>query len=131
MGILCSCIPVAFVVFKGAAQKSSSWVSHVWSNLTGGYLKGSEPNGVSEGEVKVMPYGEVTNDQNLPLVPKATMTGLRSFLGRVGRTQTGTPDPDTFASDDLNLTAVSRDYDYHRQLRVGSTDKRPYEHYRT
>lgn len=124
MGILCSCIPVIFVLFKGAMETSSTWASRFWYNLTGGYRKGSGPSGGSEGQMNALPYRQVDNEHNLPQVPKATMTGLRTFLGRVGRTKAEKTEASMF-TDDLNLTAVSVDYDYHRHLREGSMDKRP------
>lgn len=139
MGILCSCIPVVFVLFKDVFEKSSSWASQVWYHLTTSYRRGSAgPSGASregQGMNAALPYRQVTGHDgrggkhgDLPRVPKATMTGLRSFLGRVGRTGGGKGEK-TGASgsftDDLDLTVVSVDYDYHRQLRAGSMDKRP------
>lgn len=124
MGIVCSCIPVAFVLFRGIAKKSSMWASHIWYNLTGGYRKATEPSGASEGQ-NDLPLGQkVTDDQKLPQVPKATMTGLRSFLGRFGTTKAETAQT-SVPTDGLRLTMMSTDYDYHQQLRAGLMDRRP------
>lgn len=103
MGIVCSCIPVAFVLFRGIAKKSSMWASHIWYNLTGGYRKATEPSGDSEG-LRALPLGQkVADDQELPHVPRATMAGLRSFLGRFGTTKAETAQTSVL-TDGLRLT---------------------------
>lgn len=124
MGILCSCIPVAFVLFKGMVEKSSTWASHFWYNFTGGYHRTTDPSGPRKGQMNQLQHHQANYDAKLPQVPKATMTGLRSFFDRFGQSKAEKTHA-TVYTDDLNLTVMSVDYDYHQQLRAGSMDRRP------
>lgn len=123
MGILCSCIPVAFVLFKGMAEKSSTWARQFWSNFTGGYRKTTDPSGPSKDQMNQPLHYQANYDPELPQVPKATMTGLRSFFDRFGHSKAEKTQATAY-TDDLNLTMMSVDYDYHKHLRAGSVDRR-------
>lgn len=52
---------------------------------------------------------------NLPQVPQTTMTGLRSLFDKFGNSKAEKTQAAVFA-DDLNLTMMRVDYDYHWQL---------------
>lgn len=124
MGIVCSCIPVSFTLFKNAKENSSSWASRIWYHFPGGYRKATGPSDAGNEQMPSPPYRQTRDDGTLPKVPRATITGLRSFLGRVGHTKAQRSQTSEY-EEELNLTIVSADYDYHQQLRAGSMDKRP------
>lgn len=121
VGISCSCIPVAFILFKNMAEKSSTWASHFWYKITEGYLKASDHRGTEEGHIN-QPLSSLKIDR-LPQVPKASMTGLRSFFDKFDRSNTRTRTGSNM--EDLDLTIMSGEYEYHQHLRADSTDIRP------
>ncbi|KAL1851091.1 hypothetical protein Daus18300_012638 [Diaporthe australafricana] len=125
MGILCSCIPVAFVLFKGMAERSSTWASRFWCSFTGGYRKTTDPSRPSKGQMDHQHLNyQANHDPELPRVPKATMTGLRSFFDKFGRSRAEKTQA-TADTDELDLTVMSVDCDYHTHLRAGYGDRRP------
>lgn len=125
MGILCSCIPVAFVLFKGMVEKSSTWSSYVWYKFTGGgSSRPTDSGGVSRGPNKQPLHAQPNYDQELPQVPKATMTGMRSFFDKFGHS-TAEKTQGNANIDGMDMTLKSVDYDYHKQLRAGPVDRRP------
>lgn len=63
-------------------------------------------------------------DPELPQVPKATMTGMRSFLDKFGHGKAEKTHA-TAHTNGLDMTLMSVDYDYHQQLRAGPMDRRP------
>lgn len=115
---------MAFVLFKGMVEKSSTWASHFWYNFTGGYRKATDPGSASKGQMKQPVYPQSNYDPKLPQVPKATVTGLRSFIDKFGHSKAEKAHTNSY-TDDMNLTVISMDYDYHAQLRAGSMDRRP------
>lgn len=109
-------------------EKSASWVSKLWSSSRssrrGGAPKSFDPSttGASSGN----PYKEVggrRDGQGLPQVPRGALTGLRSFVRNVGRSRqvpATTQRSSTTAvgsPDDVMLTMMSAEYDYHGHIR--------------
>lgn len=119
VGILCSCIPVAFVLLKGMVEKSSTWSSNFWYKFTGGKSKSTDPSGASKEPTRQPPDAQPNYEPNLPQVLKATMTGLRSYFDKFGHSKA----EKTNARDDIDMTLMSVDYDYHEHLRAGPTDR--------
>lgn len=115
VGILCSCIPVAFVLLKGMVEKSGTWSSRFWYKFTGGNSKPTDPNGASKEPKKQPPNAQPDYEPNLPQVPKATMTGLRSYFDKFGHSK----EEKTNARNNMDMTLISVDYDYHEHLRAG------------
>lgn len=115
---------MAFVLLKGLAEKSSTWSSHFWSKFTAGSSKPTDPNGVSGGQINQPLHAQPKYDPKLPQVPKATMTGMRSFFDKFGNSKAEKTHA-TADTDGLDMTLMSVDYDYHKQLRAGSMDRRP------
>ncbi len=103
--MMCACMPVIFVMFKGVAQNTLSWAAKLKSWTTR-----------SKSDVEMQPYVEVEHG-NLPQVPRGTLRGLRSFMQRVHRSRpTDTGLMLTQPSHGEVLTYVSTDYDYHTHL---------------
>lgn len=128
-------MPIIFVLFKGIMEKSASWVSKLWSSRSSRRAgpKSFDPStGTGATSSSANPYKEVgyrhDDDNNngrggfLPQVPRGAMTGLRSFVRNVGRSR---PVPGTTVhatqQDDIMLTMMSADYDYHGHIRQSST----------
>lgn len=115
---------MAFVLLKGMVEKSSTWSSYFWYKFTrrsSSSSKPTDPGGVSRGPIK---QPQPSYDPELPQVPKATMTGMRSFFDKFGHSKAKKTHA-TAHTDGLDMTLRSVDYDYHKQLRAGSTDRRP------
>lgn len=110
---------MAFVLFKGMVEKSSTWSSNLWYKFTGGNSKPTDPSVASEDPTKQPPHAQPNYDPNLPQVPKATMTGLRSYFGKFGHSKA----EKTNARTDMDMTLMSVDYDYHEHLRAGPMDR--------
>ncbi|KUI66481.1 hypothetical protein VM1G_02343 [Cytospora mali] len=107
-GIICACMPVVFVLFKGAAVETASWVAKLrsWSSRSR-----------NKTDIEMQPCTE-EGKVLLPSVPRGTLTGLRSFMRGAGRSR---PADTQVSSKEVSheevLTYVSADYDYHTQLR--------------
>lgn len=103
--IMCGCMPVVFVMFKGVTQNTLKWASKLRSWTAR-----------SKSDIEMQPYTEVENG-SLPQVPRGTLGGLRSFIQRVHRSRaTDTQLMLTQPSQGEVLTYVSADYDYHTHL---------------
>ncbi|RWA06921.1 hypothetical protein EKO27_g8182 [Xylaria grammica] len=111
VGILCACIPVFFVLFKGVVKRTESSFLYLRGHLSPhGSRKGHNVDAAQNPQPKIM-----------GLVPGGTLTGLRSIFRKAGRTQNqGTEKALTDASGPEFLELQSIDYDYHAQLRRGS-----------
>lgn len=131
-------MPVIFVLFKGLMEKSASWVSKLWSSRFssrrggGGDPKSSFDPSTGATSRSGNPYKEVGNRRDdgglLPQVPRGALTGLRSFVRNVGRSR---PLPATTRNattntqgDDVMLTMMSAEYDYHGHIRNNSSSAR-------
>lgn len=129
-------MPVIFVLFKGLLEKSVSWVSKLWSSRSRSSRRGVldakslDPSTGATGSSSRggNPYREVRGDDRkglLPQVPRGALTGLRSFVRNVGRsrplpaTQTNVTDR-VGDGDDVMLTMMSAEYDYHGHIRNDS-----------
>lgn len=140
-GIICACIPVAFVVLRRITTNPfvSSLKDYLIrisrrngssSNFNSGREKASWPPATGAGS---MPDGNDDDSSQqgvLPRVhaPRAHMTGLRSFIGKVGRssnrTQTGMMSAAqiTKMSTLTTYTEVgSVEEEYHRSLKPAVT----------
>lgn len=105
IGIMCACMPVVFVMFKGVTQNTLKWESKLRSWTAR-----------SKSDIEMQPYTEVENS-SLPQVPRGTLGGLRSFIQSVHRSRpTDTQLMLTQPSQGEVLTYVSADYDYHTRL---------------
>lgn len=128
-------MPVIFVLFKGLMEKSASWVSKLWSSRfghsrhgRGGDPKSSQfdPSTGATSQSGSPPYKREGGGGLLPQVPRGALTGLRSFVRNVGRSRplpattmrTGT---NNNHDDDVMLTMVSAEYDYHGHIRNNSS----------
>lgn len=118
IGVLCSCIPVAFVLFKGMTERSITWANHFWNNLTHGYRKAPDSKDAKRFQAKDSFSNQAQDIENLPRVPNATMTGALSFFDRLGRSKAEKTQAAMYTHN-LNLTLMSVDHDYHKQLRAG------------
>lgn len=114
IGIAASCMPVIFVLFKSSTEKTLTLIAKLWSSATrrsrGRTKSTSSANGNLPG-----PYQEIENE-DLPKVPAAEVTGLRSFLHNIGRTSLVASHRGHTA---VMLTDVSEVSDYHDHLRNG------------
>lgn len=115
---------MAFVVFKGMAERFNIRARRVWYKFTDGYRRATDPRDSGKSPTTHMqPLNpEANHNQKLPRVPKATITGLRTVLDKFGRSNAERTRA-TVYRDDLNLTVMSVDYDYHKHLRAVSTDR--------
>lgn len=134
IGIVCSCMPIIFVLFKSMLEKSVSWASKIWSSRSTSRRLGPKSMDLSTtgaSSSQMNPYKEVGNKQEtLPQVPQGTLTGLRSFMRNAGRsrpmkTQT------TVTVNDVVLTPMSGEYDYYGQQRGGLFGRQPGQYYQT
>lgn len=107
-------MPVIFVLFKSSTEKTFTLIAKLWSSATrrsrGRTKSTSGANGNPPG-----PYQEI-GKTDLPKVPAAEVTGLRSFLLNIGRTSLVASHRGHSA---VMLTDVSEVSDYHDHLRNG------------
>ncbi|KAK3374270.1 hypothetical protein B0T24DRAFT_594375 [Lasiosphaeria ovina] len=117
IGIICSCMPVMAVVLKGFM----TGLNQTWNsvrNLGTRLLTGNRSPPVS-GQVSKIPSqtGSHEQEQELPddIIPSGNVTGLRSFIRRLGRTN----NDKTVASDHIATvdTVNGTDETYHVQLK--------------
>lgn len=119
-GVVCSCMPVIFVLFKGTLDKLVGWLSGLLHLITGHSRDSSNmgPNGGND--IHITLYKCVDGGgQELPQVPKGTVTGLRSFVRNFGRTDVEKTEGH-LSTDGNMLTVVSEVYDYHQHFRDGA-----------
>ncbi|KAK2604307.1 hypothetical protein N8I77_007250 [Diaporthe amygdali] len=81
VGIICSCLPVTFVVFKGLSMRATvtSFVRYIRSKGKGKRDAPLDPAGARDSSSSL---AKDLDDYVLPKIPRATMTGLRTFIGR-------------------------------------------------
>ncbi|KAI1152776.1 hypothetical protein F4825DRAFT_450196 [Nemania diffusa] len=111
VGILCACISVFFVLFKGIVQRTESGFQYLREHLNPhNNEKGQHANSTQTPQPKLA-----------PLITSGTLTGLKSMFRKAGRTKNqGTEKALTDASGPEFLELQSIDYDYHAQLRQSS-----------
>ncbi|KAK7712509.1 hypothetical protein SLS64_004893 [Diaporthe eres] len=113
IGIAASCISVVFVLFKSSKEKTVLFVTKLWSSVTRRSQGGTKTSG-GTSSISPGPYQEICN-KDLPEIPAAEVTGLRSFLRNIGRTK-------LFSSHRGHSTVMLTDVsvnDYHDHLRNG------------
>ncbi|GAP82405.1 putative integral membrane protein [Rosellinia necatrix] len=104
-GLLCACMPVVFVVFKGFGSKTVSWAAKIRSWTTR-----------SKFDTDMDLYSAV-EEGSLPSIPRGTLHGLRSFVRRAYRTgHTDTELTLTPSTQGEVHTHVSVDDEYHAHL---------------
>lgn len=110
-------------MFRSMTEKVTSWASSFQNTLTRSYQKtlGSEKS--SKNQTKDSVEGGPQYIANLPQIPKATMTGAHSLLGRIRYSNADTKAAAN--ADDPNITLMSIDQDYHGHLRAGNAGLRP------
>lgn len=116
VGIICSCLPVVFATVKGFTT------GDIWATLaryvkTRGHRRGASGlDGVKEPK---LPSNGTSDDGNeLPKIPRGTMTGVRTFVRKAHRSA---------SSDSISVTTESRTFSelesandcYHSQLQRG------------
>lgn len=104
---------VVFVLFKSKMEKTVLLVTKLWFSVTRRSQGGTKTTGgesISPGQ-----YQEIRN-KDLPDIPAAEVTGLRSFLRNIGRTN---PVASLKGHSTVMLTDVSEVNDYHDHLRNG------------
>jgi hypothetical protein len=107
VGIVCCCIPIVFVLFKGASDS----LREAWSSL--------QQYGRSRSKGVTNPEAQSTEDiveASFPKFPSASMTGVTSFIRRVHHTKQERAEP----YNELQ----SFDADYHLQLQRMETGSR-------
>lgn len=107
-------MPVIFVLFRSSTEKTFLLIAKLWS---GAKYRGRSKTKSTSGASGILPgpYQELDNN-NLPEVPAAEVTGLRSFLRKIGRTN---PVANHEGHSAVMLTDVSEVSDYHDHLRNG------------
>lgn len=106
-GIVCSCMPVAFVTFKRVT--TTSWTSI--KNYLMARRLGSSRSTTAHGSEPKFSDGSASSNQ-LPKIPHPTMTGLRTFI-RGGRSNNMTDVSGAETYTELR----SVDENYHTQLK--------------
>ena len=114
-GIICACLPVVFILFK-KSTKSGPWASLVRYFQTHRSRKQSTDGLGTEGSSDFSAAGDrMAEKGQLPKIPRATMTGLRSFIHKSHRTQDpGAVMVHTELSTYNELASI--DDEYHAQL---------------
>lgn len=116
VGIICSCLPVVFATVKGLTT-GDVWATIARYVKTRGHRNGASGSG-SVGEPK-LPSTDTSGDENdLPEIPRGTMTGVRTFIRKAHRSG---------SSDSINVTTESHTFSdlesvddyYHSQLQRG------------
>ncbi|KAK4183647.1 hypothetical protein QBC35DRAFT_542631 [Podospora australis] len=124
-GIICASIPVAFILFRRLG--SSPVVSSIKSYLNGRFTWPKEKSTPRHSEMEVdelnMEAGKSNNP--LPKPPRATLTGLRTFIGKVhGGDKTLTSTRQTGPVHITKMTTFNTTY-----TEVGSMEEGPYRHH--
>ncbi|KAJ5093633.1 hypothetical protein N7456_009494 [Penicillium angulare] len=114
VGIFCACVPVFFVVIRTWMEKTESGFIHLRQRLTSRNSK--------ETDVGIIDDSEAAKDHSRhPEVklgnPNGTLTGVKSFFRKAGRTQTqGTEEQENTIHVSQYFELRSIDYDYHAQI---------------
>lgn len=87
VGIICSCLPVTFVIFKGFNMRVPviSFVRYFRTRSRG---KQSSPSNPAEARDSSSHLAKEVDTSSLPRIPRATLTGLRTFIGRANSHRT-------------------------------------------
>ncbi|RYP91932.1 hypothetical protein DL770_001906 [Monosporascus sp. CRB-9-2] len=110
VGVICCCMPIVFVMFKGLLKRSES----AWMSLVGYLRSQSKRSGLATTESDTKVSSDTPGDR-LPQIPKGTLSGLTSFIRKGPRSQgPKTPGVETQASTYFELRSV--DYDYHNYV---------------
>lgn len=111
IGNICACMPVMTPLLK----KTGANLASIWSSVNSYYYnrRGRTHYEISDGSIDKDKASDVEN--NLPKVPRATLTGLRTFLhgssSGSSANRSGTDAPTL-------LTVNSEDQSYHVQLKT-------------
>ncbi|KAI1284151.1 hypothetical protein F5Y07DRAFT_407642 [Xylaria sp. FL0933] len=114
VGIMSSCMPVIFVLFRSFTTWSVSWVSRLRS-VTSRARK--QNHSAESGDIQLLHYNNM-DESSLPTPPKGALTGLRSFMRNFNRTN-----PAKTQLTNMSLTYASADYDYHAQLKQQASNQ--------
>uniref|UniRef100_A0A0B7KC78 Rhodopsin domain-containing protein n=1 Tax=Bionectria ochroleuca TaxID=29856 RepID=A0A0B7KC78_BIOOC len=106
MGIICSCMPVIIILFKGFNSWSTQFLSRIRSSISNS-RKFSDRS--KDSDIEMLRY-EGIEENGLPEVPRGTMTGMRTFMSNFNRTRPAKMQTEL-------LTVASADLNYHAQLR--------------
>ncbi|PHH81833.1 hypothetical protein CDD82_7767 [Ophiocordyceps australis] len=107
IGIICACLPVGFLSFKRAAMSGWDFIRSLSSSS-----RSPEPSEHSS-EAKVPREALGRPRAELPRIPRAIMTGLRSFIGAGSVTDSKASKAST------QVTVNSIPHDYHQFIRNG------------
>lgn len=112
VGVICNCMPISFIIFKRASSTSWTTIRRYW-NLRYRRKDGST-TAIGSDEPK-LPQSQDGVRMQLPKVPRATLTGLRTLLG-------GTRGKDATQSAELRTYSElnSINDDYHAQLKTAN-----------
>ncbi|KAI2467416.1 hypothetical protein F4781DRAFT_402319 [Annulohypoxylon bovei var. microspora] len=120
VGVICSCMPVGFIMYKRVSTSSWTYIRHFLRTRRSG---SGDSTVVGSGGDHKLPGSSDGLQDKLPDVPRATLTGLRTLL-RGDRTVK--PQGMTEMSTYTELRSV--DEEYHAQLKrawaTGSTPSR-------
>ncbi|CAH0033774.1 unnamed protein product [Clonostachys rhizophaga] len=106
IGIICSCMPVIIILFKGFNSWSTQFLSRIRSSISTS-RKFSDRS--KDSDIEMLRY-EGLEENGLPEVPRGTMTGMRTFMSNFNRTRPAKMQTEI-------LTVASADLNYHAQLR--------------
>ncbi|KAI1455295.1 hypothetical protein F4805DRAFT_436287 [Annulohypoxylon moriforme] len=119
VGVLCSCMPVGFIMYKRISTRSWTYIRQVILTRRFGSV---ESTVVGTGGDQKLPGSSDGLHDKLPKPPRATITGLRTFFR--GSDRTAKPQGVTEMSNYTELRSV--DEEYHAQLKKAwATDSIP------
>lgn len=116
VGIICSCLPVVFATVKGFTT-GDIWATIARYVKTRGYRSGASGSD-DVGEPKLPSLNTSCDENDLPQIPRGTMTGVRTFIRKAHCSK---------SEDSINVTTelhtfselASVDDCYHSQLQRG------------
>lgn len=114
VGLICSCLPVVFVVIKGVYTGGSltAFIQYMYFRTRG------KRSGASNSGQPAVSSGSSGGDQMLPQIPKGPMTGIQTFIRRAGRPQQSLGTNITVMTEMSMYTDLSSTDDaYHEQLK--------------
>ncbi|KAI0521604.1 hypothetical protein F5B22DRAFT_661947 [Xylaria bambusicola] len=104
-GIMCACMPVVFIIFKDFAVTTLSWATKIRSWTSRG-----------KSTTRIQSNSKF-EDPQLPIAPKGTLNGLKSYIRRAYRsTLARSGVVPSQASDGELISYVSSDYNYHTHM---------------
>ncbi|KAI1750668.1 hypothetical protein F4782DRAFT_532153 [Xylaria castorea] len=110
VGIVNSCMPVVFVLFK----RFTSWSATFLSKIKDITSRRNEPNSRSDAsDLRILQYHGI-GENELPHPSSGGLTRLRSFIHNINRTKLSAANSSSAASE--LQTFQSMDYNYHAQL---------------